>query len=555
MKYKQKTEKLKGELMVIKGIKIKPNFAALGREYQMDWRTVKKYYDGYEGKSGKRNKKSKLDKYRNEIIDKLAIKRITVKGVYEFMINKYGKERIGTYTNFNRYVKVKKLKPKAKTEGHPRFEREPGEQAQIDWKEDITLTNKNGEVFTVNVLHVTLKFSRYSHLELTTQKRFDDVARGLINSFRRFGGVPKECLFDNMSTVANVNAKPKKPTDAIAKMAKDFGFEVRLCGTRKPETKGTVEAKNKVIDWIRAYNGEFETLEDLVAIVEDINNKMNITLNQETDMSPSALFYKEREYLSPLPNNNIIDTYLTPNKYKVSSEGLIRYGNSRYSVDKKLINEEVTVDVFDNKLHIYYTGKLVACHYISENPINYKKDHYESLLSGKVKDDNIGSIAADNLEMMDKLLTIRKFSVSEEEATRSREALIAYINQSEYGKWVVNNFADLSSTNKLTFIKGMNEVLPYVSNRENFISNIKSSMKEHHCRHLALDCWVNDLMAADDEDRILSDEGFEALKQKYEKEIDAILEDISCQYSTGENTNISDDLNLDSAEVTNLSFN
>ena len=80
-------------------------------------------------------------------------------------------------------------------------------------------------------------------------------------------------------------------------------------------------------------------------------------------------------------------------------------------------------------------------------------------------------------------------------------------------------------------------------------------MKEHHCRHLALDCWVNDLMAADDEDRILSDEGFEALKQKYEKEIDAILEDISCQYSTGENTNISDDLNLDSAEVTNLSFN
>ena len=157
--------------------------------------------------------------------------------------------------------------------------------------------------------------------------------------------------------------------------------------------------------------------------------------------------------------------------------------------------------------------------------------------------------------MMDKLLTIRKFSVSEEEATRSREALIAYINQSEYGKWVVNNFADLSSTNKLTFIKGMNEVLPYVSNRENFISNIKSSMKEHHCRHLALDCWVNDLMAADDEDRILSDEGFEALKQKYEKEIDAILEDISCQYSTGENTNISDDLNLDSAEVTNLSFN
>ena len=554
MKYKQRVEKLKGALMIIKGLKIKPNFAALGREYQMDWRTVKKYYEGYEGKTGKRNKKSKLDGYRSEIVDKLAIKRITVKGVYEFMIKKYGKERIGTYANFNRYIKSNKLKPKAKTEGHPRFEREAGEQAQIDWKEDITLANKDGEVFTINVLHVTLKFSRYSHLELTVQKRFEDVARGLINSFKRFGGVPKECLFDNMSTVANVNAKPKKPTDAIAKMAKDFGFEVRLCGTRKPETKGTVEAKNKVIDWVRAYNGEFETLEDLIAIIEDINNKMNITLNQETDMSPSALFYKEKEYLSPLPNEKIIDTYLTPNKYKVSAEGLIRYGNSRYSVDKKLINEEVTVDVFDNKLHIYYTGKLVTCHDISENPINYKKEHYEALLNGKVNESDIESVASANLEMMDKLLNMRNVSVSEKEATRSREALIAYINQSEYGKWVINNFADLSSANKLTFIKGMNEVLPYVSNRENFISNIKYSMKDNYCRNIALDCWVNDFMAADETACILTDEGFNEIRSKYEKEISDILEDFSRQAADEENTVYPEGMDFSLDELTDIPF-
>ncbi len=271
-------------------------------------------------------------------------------------------------------------------------------------------------------------------------------------------------------------------------------------------------------------------------------------------MSPSALFYKEKEHLSPLPNSNIINTYLTPNKYKVSSEGLIRYGNCRYSVDKKLINEEVTVDVFDNKLHIYYTGKLVTCHVISENSINYKKEHYESLLSGKVKDENISTIATDNLEMMDKLLNMRKFNVSEKEAIKSKEALIAYINQSEYGKWVVNNFADLSSTNKLTFIKGMNEVLPYVSNRENFISKIKRSMKEHNCKHIALDCWVNDLIATDDTDLILSNEGFEALKQKYEKEIDVILKDISYQDIAEKNTDHSDKLNSDISQ-TILSFN
>ena len=168
----------KGELAVMDSLDIKPNYAALGRKYGMDWRTVKKYHNGYEVRPDKRNKGSKLDEYRNEIKDKLAIKRITVQGVYQFMLKKYGVNRIGSYSNFNRYVTVNKLKPKARTQGHPRFEKNPGEQAQVDWKEDISITNIYGEKFVINVLHTTLKYSRYAHLEMTAQKRFDYVARG-----------------------------------------------------------------------------------------------------------------------------------------------------------------------------------------------------------------------------------------------------------------------------------------------------------------------------------------------------------------------------------------
>ena len=38
---------LKGELAVMDSLDIKPNYAALGRKYGMDWRTVKKYHNGY----------------------------------------------------------------------------------------------------------------------------------------------------------------------------------------------------------------------------------------------------------------------------------------------------------------------------------------------------------------------------------------------------------------------------------------------------------------------------------------------------------------------------
>lgn len=131
---------LKGELAVMDSLDIKPNYAALGRKYGMDWRTVKKYHNGYKGKPKTRNKGSKLDQYKAEISDKLTIRRLTVKGVYEFMVKKYGINRIGSYTNFNFYITKNKLKPKSKNYfGHPRYEKGPGEQAQVDWKEDIDI--------------------------------------------------------------------------------------------------------------------------------------------------------------------------------------------------------------------------------------------------------------------------------------------------------------------------------------------------------------------------------------------------------------------------------
>ena len=37
---------LRGELTIMDSLEVKPNYAALGRKYGMDWRTVKKYHQG-----------------------------------------------------------------------------------------------------------------------------------------------------------------------------------------------------------------------------------------------------------------------------------------------------------------------------------------------------------------------------------------------------------------------------------------------------------------------------------------------------------------------------
>ena len=74
----------------------------------------------------------------------------------------------------------------------------------------------------------------------------------------------------------------------------------------------------------------------------------------------------------------------------------------------------------------------------------------------------------------------------------------------------------------------MNQVLPYVANREQFISRIKFSLKDNLCKTLDFDCLVNDFMAYSEAETILSDEGYEIIKKKYTKEIDEFIEQ-SCR--------------------------
>ena len=44
------------QLKILKMSDIKPNFSELARLYEMDRRTIKKYYEGYEGKPKNRSK-------------------------------------------------------------------------------------------------------------------------------------------------------------------------------------------------------------------------------------------------------------------------------------------------------------------------------------------------------------------------------------------------------------------------------------------------------------------------------------------------------------------
>lgn len=398
-------QRLITQLKIIKLSNTKPNFADLARKYDVDWRTVKKYYDGYDGKPKHHSKPSKLDKHLPLIKDKLAIKGTTVRAVYEFIIDERD-PNIGTYSNFIKYIKSKGLKPKKSEAGHPRFETEPGIQAQVDWKEDISITNRFGEIFTFQVFDYKLGYSRYPIFTYKLYKTRQDVFDCLIASFKATGGVPREILFDNMASVVDLKGNHRHINDKMRTFAKDFNFKIKLCKPRHAFTKGKVEALNKFLSWIYPYQGEFETEEELIAILQKINQKVCKRVCDETGVPPLLLFQKEKEYLQPLPSNEVVESYLPHDRQTtVRKDSMVTFNKCKYSVPPAYIGKPVRLQVKSDKLFIYYSTELIATHLLTSKRLNYRSEDYMQLLNGRIRNaDSIEEMAKENLKQMDLLL-------------------------------------------------------------------------------------------------------------------------------------------------------
>ena len=398
-------QRLITQLKIIKLSNTKPNFADLARKYDVDWRTVKKYYDGYDGKPKHHSKPSKLDKHMPLIKDKLAIKGTTVRAVYEFIIDERD-PNIGTYSNFIKYIKSKGLKPKKSEAGHPRFETEPGIQAQVDWKEDISITNRFGEIFTFQVFDYKLGYSRYPIFTYKLYKTRQDVFDCLIASFKATGGVPREILFDNMASVVDLKGNHRHINDKMRTFTKDFNFKIKLCKPRHAFTKGKVEALNKFLSWIYPYQGEFETEEELIAILQKINQKVCKRVCDETGVPPLLLFQKEKKYLQPLPSNEVVESYLPHDRQTtVRKDSMVTFNKCKYSVPPAYIGKPVRLQVTSDKLFIYYSTELIATHLLTSKRLNYRSEDYLQLLNGRIRNaDSIEEMAKENLKQMDLLL-------------------------------------------------------------------------------------------------------------------------------------------------------
>lgn len=366
--------------------------SGISRKFNIDRKSARKYIKSIKEGTDPTPKReivayaeTEIEQYRDKIIQKLN-NGVKIKHIYDFLKESYDVKFC--YQSLTRWVRLynkKQVLIKSK-QAKIIYEKYPASQAQVDWKENMTLYTKENKKIVFNVFLIKLSFSRKVSLHLTFDKKQDTVFKCLLKAFEKFGGVPKQIVFDNMKTVvyepSSTNREDYIINEKFKQFAKDCKFEVYACKAYRPETKGKVESLAKCIDELKVYNNEFNTEEELEKLLEKLESKINNRISSSTGFAPDTLYYKyELELLASNRVNPLISRYYIEQTVdrKVNNIGLISYGNNMYSVPLEYIGKVVNVKVKSSCLNIYYEKEIIACHQLcledSKNKKVISKDH------------------------------------------------------------------------------------------------------------------------------------------------------------------------------------
>lgn len=390
--------------------KIKPNYSAIARQYDVDPRTVKAAYlraqsDKTAVVRKRRSRRSKLDGYQDIIEDKYAA-GCSARSIYDFIVEK---GFTGKYTIVKDYCRrFRKAQTKKAT---IRVEHTIGLSAQVDWKEQVTMTDRNGVPHTFSIFLYVLPYSKFKFLKLTLDQKQDTLFKCLFEAFKATGGIPKEIWFDNMSTVVDHKLSDfhhHRFNERFLSFSHDAGFHPIACRPFRPQTKGCVEALARTMGRLKPYDGEFGTINDLNDIVNRLAKRLNHEKSQSNNQRPVDLWAKETEHFRPL-NYDLTRYFDSVQTRKVSQDSMIRFQNHQYSVSPNYIGKEVEIKpAADGKsIRIFYQGSEIQKHDLTNKQFNYDSRDKHAILKSDLMEDKtdeeIDQYMLNNLSIYDQI--------------------------------------------------------------------------------------------------------------------------------------------------------
>jgi transposase len=241
----------------------------------------------------------------------------------------------------------------------------PGQVLQVDWGEMPTRPRIAGRERRVHALVFSLPFSGAATAHFSFETTIESFLEGHVRAFEWLGGVPRECVYDNLRSAVARRERVDGGRDVIHWNARfsalrgHYAFHAHACTPQTPREKGSVEGAVRYLKtgfWPARRFGSLGELDDAFAGWRD---RVALPRRHATGGHVVAeRLAHEREQLRPLPP--VCFDAAGRRSSRVPADGYLKFGRCFYRAPEALIQQRVELRWDRDRVWICHHGNTVA---------------------------------------------------------------------------------------------------------------------------------------------------------------------------------------------------
>lgn len=277
---------------------------------------------------------------------------LQAKTLFAWLQRKYpGRFQDGQLRTFQRGVKRWRATAGPPQEVYFSQVHQPGRLCASDFTHMTSLeVTIGGQLFEHLVYHFVLTYSNWEAATICFSESFESLSDGLQQALWELGGVPQRHRTDRLSTAVNNLSSEKEFTARYRSLLDHYGLEREKIQAGQAHENGDVESLHRhfktAVDQALMLRGsrDFGSREAYTVFLRELLQQKNAGRRQRLE--------EELAVLRPLPaRRRESDRRL---RVRVGSGSLIQVDRNTYSVDSRLIGEQVEVWFYTEHLEVWY---------------------------------------------------------------------------------------------------------------------------------------------------------------------------------------------------------
>jgi transposase len=236
----------------------------------------------------------------------------------------------------------------------------PAQVLQLDWAEMPTRPTIAGRERRVYAMIASLPYSGAQTAFFSLEMTIESFLEGHVRAFEWLGGVPRECVYDNLrSVVARRERERVVWNPRFLHLRGHYGFHASACTPATPREKGSVEAAVRYLKSGFWPARRFDSLAELDDQYADWRDRVcNRRLHASGRFPVDERLAQERAALRPLAPARF--DWSGSRSVRVPLDGYLRHSRCFYRAPERLVHERVQLRFDRDQVWILHRGAEVG---------------------------------------------------------------------------------------------------------------------------------------------------------------------------------------------------